>query len=116
MALYLKYISGIGTKLKFFLLAGALVCLSLGLYGQQQNHPPEPKTQSTNKQSDRVPCGRGNNGQGQGNGGGGNGNIPPPVGLCLPINDYLLPLLLTGIVFGGYKIWAIEKEKEASKL
>ncbi|NJY61407.1 hypothetical protein HC174_01370 [Salinimicrobium sp. CDJ15-81-2] len=43
-----------------------------------------------------------------GQGDGGNpGGISPPVGLCLPINDYIFPLFLTGIglgVIGLYKL------------
>lgn len=78
------------------------------MYSQgPQNHPPQPKSQ--NAKAPDLPCGRGVNGNGPGNGGGGNGNIPPPVGLCLPINDYLMPLLLAGIFLGGYKVWTIEK-------
>ena len=116
MALYLKYILGIGIRLRFFLLAAALVCLSFGSYGQEEIHPPEPTQDAPGDGNEPVPCGRRDGGEDPGYGGGGNGNIPPPVGLCLPINDYLLPLLLTGIVFGGYKIWVIEKKKEASGL
>ena len=72
-----------------------------------QNYPPQPHPQKT--QASDLPCGRGNNGSGPGYGGGGNGNIPPPVGLCLPINDYLLPLFIAGIVFGVYKIRTLER-------
>ncbi len=34
---------------------------------------------------------------------------PPPPGFCLPINDYLLPLFISGLLLGGFKLWKIEK-------
>ncbi|HET8854292.1 MAG TPA: hypothetical protein VFM60_00095 [Salinimicrobium sp.] len=36
----------------------------------------------------------------------------PPPGLCLPVNQYLLPLLIVGIALGTYKIHQTEKPEE----
>ena len=38
-------------------------------------------------------------------------NELPPPGLCMPINDYLIPLLIAGILLGSYKIYRIEAVK-----
>ena len=93
-------------RFKLIILIFGIFCLSLGMSSQEfQNHPPQP--QSQNAQAPDLPCGRGYAGKPYG--GGGQGNIPPPVGLCLPINEYLLPLLVVGIFLGGYKVWSMEK-------
>lgn len=63
--------------------------------------PPEPQTKSHNGAGGPNPCGRTNQGQGVG--------VPPPVGLCLPINDYLLPLFISGILLGAYKVRKVTK-------
>ncbi|GHA46875.1 hypothetical protein GCM10007103_29920 [Salinimicrobium marinum] len=34
-----------------------------------------------------------------------------PPGLCMPINDYLIPLLIAGILLGAYKVHRIEVAK-----
>ena len=47
------------------------------------------------------PCGSGD--------GGNTGAPPPPVGLCLPINAYLLPMLLSGICYGAFKMRRFER-------
>lgn len=60
--------------------------------------PPVPKTKSHDN-GVRGPCGQPDQGQG----------VPPPVGLCLPINDYLLPLLISGILLGAFKVRRIQK-------
>ena len=90
-------------NIKHIILIFFFVLLTAGghCYAMQNQHPPEP--QKTANQEERLgPCG-------QGNGGGSSPNVPPPVGLCLPINDYLLPLLFTGIVLGAWKLNRIEK-------
>lgn len=35
-----------------------------------------------------------------------------PVGLCLPINDYLVPLFVVGIVLGSFSLWQTEQKKQ----
>lgn len=100
-----------GKSLRFWILAFAIAGFTFAVYSQGPLHgPPEPTTAANQGNGNGRPCGRpgqGNQGNGQGNGNG--PGIPPPVGLCLPINDYLLPLLLTGIAFGSYMVWRIEK-------
>jgi hypothetical protein len=90
-------------KVKYVLIAVAFICFSFGMYSHSlQDGPPPPKAKAADAR--KGPCGKGN--------GGGNGpNIPPPVGLCLPINDYLLPLFVAGIFFGAYKIRTFESSK-----
>ena len=41
----------------------------------------------------------------------GSGSIPPPPGLCLPINDYLLALLVAGTFLGSFYILKIQKKE-----
>lgn len=75
-----------------------LVTMNMGMYSFPVQDPPEPQTKS-HEIPGRGPCGRADQGQG----------VPPPVGLCLPINDYLLPLLICGILLGAYKIKRLQK-------
>ena len=82
-------------KIKYIFLFAAFCCFSLGIYGQDKNNPPEPGTKSHTT----TECGEGD---------GGVTSPPPPVGLCLPINDYLVPLLIAGILLGAYKLRNIE--------
>ena len=77
-------------KIRYFFLVATF---SLGVYDIPVQDPPEPQTKSHDN-GVRGPCGRPDQGQG----------VPPPVGLCLPINDYLLPLLISGILLGAYKV------------
>ena len=92
-----------GKWVKYWILIFAVAGMSYGVEAQVgQNDPPPPMASSHD--NGRGPCG-----QLPKNSQGGGPSIPPPVGLCLPINDYLLPLLLIGIAFGGYKIWKLEK-------
>lgn len=72
---------------------------SLGVYAIPVQNPPEPQNKSHNGNGQGPPCAA----QGQGRG------VPPPVGLCLPINDYLLPLLISGILLGVYKVRRVPK-------
>lgn len=89
-----------GKGLRYLLILTAFLGLQLLAYGQSSNYPPEP-TMATDD-SLQSPCGSGDGGQ--------EGGIPPPVGLCLPINDYLLPLLVAGIALGTMYITAVKKE------
>ena len=101
-----------GKIFRFWILAFAIAGFSLVVYSQiPGNGPPEPMQAQGNG---NKPCGRpGGPGNNPGNGElprDNNGvGIPPPVGLCLPINDYLLPLLVSGIALGSFMIYRIEK-------
>ncbi|WP_324720147.1 hypothetical protein [Salinimicrobium sp. HB62] len=97
--------------MKYWVLIFAVAGMSFGIAAQvRQNNPPPPMASNHGNGNGRGPCG-----QLPENANGGGPRIPPPVGLCLPINDYLLPFLLVGIAFGGYKIWKLEKFSEAKK-
>lgn len=67
---------------------------------QAQDHPPEPMAEFASIES---PCGSGDGGETVG--------VPPPVGLCLPINDYLWALLVSGVVVGSYGLRIVETKK-----
>ncbi len=73
--------------------------LNLPSYGQFSQHPPAPMAQDT-EDYEKLGCGE--------NGGGGNDPSVPP-GLCLPIDDYLLPLLFAGVLLGAYKMRKFEQ-------
>lgn len=85
-------------KLRYLILFVGFFCFSLGVYAYQTQELPEPKNKS-HTSGGPGPCGQPDQG----------GGVPPPVGLCLPINDYLLPLLITGILFGAYKVKNIQR-------
>ncbi len=61
--------------------------------------PPEPvmAVQDTTN----GPCGSGD--------GGNPGGISPPVGLCMPINDYIFPLFLSGIGLGAFSLYYLQE-------
>ena len=70
-----------------------------------QMNPPEPQAQDSGRRG--PPCDPRGNGNGGGNNAGGNGNgqgVPPPVGLCLPIDDYVYLLMGVGVMYGCYKL------------
>ena len=84
-----------------------ILLLSLGLFFgiastvYAQMSPPEPMAQDNGRKG--PPCDPGN-GNGNGPGGNGNGNgVPPPVGLCLPIDGYVYILMGAGLVVGCYQ-------------
>lgn len=66
-------------------------------------NPPPPDYYATEQGPITVPCADGNDGTG--------GGVSPPPGLCLPINDYLLPLFVAGLVVGAYSMVRIEAKK-----
>lgn len=92
-----------------------VLILSIGISTSafaQKNGPPPPNEKN---HIGGPPCNPGNgNGNGNGgNNGGGNGGgnspgIPPPVGLCLPIDDYVYLLMAVGVMYGCYKFRKIE--------
>lgn len=85
-------------KIKHIVLFISFCCFSLGM--SSQTYPPEP-TSVDQKSHETQDCGEGlETSDGS--------QIPPPVGLCLPINDYLVPLLIVGILFGAYKVKEIQ--------
>ncbi|MCH4822410.1 hypothetical protein ML462_04425 [Gramella lutea] len=94
-----------------------ILIFSLGVsefaYSQKDGKgPPEPNKQQGGRRG--PPCDPGNgNGNGGGNGGGnGNGQgVPPPVGLCLPIDDYVYILMAVGAMYGCYKLRDFENTK-----
>ena len=93
---------------KYRILIIVFAGFTYGFYAQVgQNNPPPPMALEHGT-GNGGPCGglKVNPGSGP--------RIPPPVGLCLPINDYLLPLLLVGIGLGGYMTWRLEKPVKTS--
>lgn len=78
-------------KVKILLLSTAFCFFSYGAFAQT---PPEPMANDTTV-GHVDDCGT-------------QGGLPP-VGLCMPINDYLVPLLISGIFLGAYKLHNIEK-------
>lgn len=82
-------------KLLYILL---FATFSLGVYAFPVQNPPEPQTKSHDN-GVRGPCGQPDQGRG----------VPPPVGLCLPINDYLFPLLISGIILGAYQVRKVSR-------
>ncbi|TRO67412.1 hypothetical protein [Christiangramia sabulilitoris] len=66
----------------------------------QKNGPPAP----TEKRHKGPPCDPGTSGNGSGNGQG----VPPPPGLCLPIDDYVYLLMAVGVMYGCYKVRKFE--------
>ncbi len=72
-------------------------CFGLNSHGQFTQHPPEPRADDMN--SYNVPgdeCADDYD------------STTPPPGLCMPINDYLIPLLIAGVLLGAYKVHRIE--------
>ena len=76
-----------------------VLCL-FSLFGHAQTHPPEPRMNQDPGSGPGTPCD-----QPDGTG------TQPPVGLCLPIDDYIYPFLVLAILYGAYKI----NQKEAAK-
>ena len=98
-----------GKMVKYWILAFAIAGFTFMAYSQVgQQGPPEPKMQSQSNApvNGKGPCDRPDN-PGQGS------PPPPPPGLCLPINDYLLPLLISGVALGALSIVFIEKKQGA---
>lgn len=67
-------------------------------YGQMSQHPPAPKMNDMETFADTTPCDPDND-----------PGTPPPVGLCVPIDEHLLLLLLSGLSYGLYKTHKIQQ-------
>lgn len=99
-----------GKIYKYWIIMFAFVGFTFVAFSQGPvNGPPAPTEVNPGGNGGRGPCGELPDG---GNGGG--PGIPPPVGLCLPINDYLLPLLLSGIALGSFMVWRLESVSRTS--
>lgn len=97
-----------GKCFRYWILVFAIAGFTVAVYSQGPvQGPPEPRTAANQTGNGRGPCGQLPAGGGKGPG------IPPPVGLCLPINDYLLPLLISGILLGGIMVLRLEKSKDS---
>lgn len=72
-----------------------ILTLFIGVMGNSyaQDDPPPP----TEKRHISPPCD-------PGDGDGGGDGVPPPVGLCLPIDDYVYILMAVGVMYGCYKL------------
>lgn len=99
-------------KLKYLIFFAAFLCLSFQVYAQggPEQGPPAPKANTQQTQGKGPPCDPGHSGEN------GNGSPPPPPGLCLPINDYLVPLFFSGLLLGAYKLWKTEKDTETEEV
>lgn len=87
------------SKVRHIVLAAVFCLFGLLAYAQTSQHPPEPRMSTSTAQEGPIPCNEGN-------------GLPPPTGLCVPINDYVYPLLIVGILLGAYKIHKIESGKK----
>ena len=88
---------------KAFFYIFLIVFLGMQLPGVAQYnsaHPPEPILASGND----VP---GSDCVGESNGSG----PSVPVGLCLPINDYLFPLLISGVALGAFSLYYLQQKE-----
>lgn len=94
-------------KKRAFIFLILLFYSSLDLLGQE-NYPPEPMM-TTQEESTLSPCG-------SGDGGGGTVGIPPPKGLCLPINDYLLPLFISGVALGAFSLLKFQRRMGSNSI
>lgn len=91
-----------GKEVRYFILLAALLgSFSFGFSQDFSSPPPEPMMTTEDTTSD---CGSGDGGDAAG--------IPPPVGLCLPINDYLLPLFFAGVALGAASLFRIDQRNK----
>lgn len=90
------YFSRMKKKMRPLLILMLVFVMAAEGKAQFSENPPEPMAAATSDPR-KGDCGKGD--------GGNDGGISPPVGLCLPINDYLVPLLLSGIALGSFSLW-----------
>lgn len=77
-----------------FLVFLLTIGISMSSYAQKEPPPPQDK-----RHIGGPPCDPGDQS--------GNDNrpgVPPPVGLCLPIDDYVYLLMAVGVMYGCYKL------------
>ncbi|WP_156877187.1 hypothetical protein [Salinimicrobium terrae] len=91
-----------GEWVKYFILIVLLTGFSSEFYSQD---PPPPMMQTNDTTQTDSPCGEDPDDTGT-------GAPPPPKGLCLPINDYLLPLFLAGVALGAFQLSRLKKKQE----
>lgn len=75
-----------------------VIIFSLGICVATYAQDPPPPDQ---KRHEEPPCD-------PGDGDGGGAGVPPPVGLCLPIDDYVYILMAAGVMYGCYKLRKFE--------
>ncbi|SDR90882.1 hypothetical protein [Christiangramia echinicola] len=81
-----------------FLILTLYLGVTVTTYAQS---PPEPNKQQSDRRG--PPCDKfDDDGPGQGQG------VPPPPGLCLPIDDYVYLLMAVGVMYGCYKVRKFE--------
>lgn len=79
-----------------------ILVFTLGLTMVSYSQSKEPPTPGAKRHIGGPPCDPGNNGNGTGSG------VPPPPGLCLPIDDYVYLLMAVGVMYGCYKMRKFE--------
>lgn len=92
---------------KYHLLIILFTGYTYGFSAPVYQDPPPPMMQSTQESEDVNNCG-----ETVEDPEGAPGTPPPPPGLCLPINDYLLPLFLSGVALGAFQLFRIKKKQE----
>lgn len=93
-----------GKRLKYKVLIVLLIGFTLGPYAQYSQNPPPPMMQTTEDSTTDSGCGETTDPD--------DGSPPPPPGFCLPINDYLLPLFLSGVALGAFQLFRLRKKHE----
>ena len=90
--------------IKFYILIILFTGSPYGLSAGNLQDPPPPMMQTTDDSGTGSDCGETVDP--------GDGSPPPPPGLCLPINDYLLPLFLAGVALGAFQLARLNKKQE----
>lgn len=85
-----------------FLVLFCVLIFSAEIAVAEQINPPEPYAYTEGPKT--VPCAEGNDSTEK-------DGVSPPPGLCLPINDYLVPLFAAGLCLGGYSLFRLEMKK-----
>lgn len=80
-------------RARHILLIFFFCCFSFGALGQI--HPPEPMADDGLTSVPGEECAEYE--------GGGTGT-PPPPGLCLPVDDYLMPFLFLALLYGAFHV------------
>ncbi len=75
--------------------------MGMSLTSFAQKEPPPPQTRNHRGGPPCIP-------QAEGNPNPGRPGVPPPPGLCLPIDDYVYLLMAIGVMYGCYKLRDVE--------